>query len=356
MSFKSLVFISCLSLVLLAYAVPPDFVLGPKITIAKTTRDEDFPVVAYNSNENNFLVGWIDRLWGASDEIESRVQARILRSDRSMSAVRTYWKGYYLSDLLVQYDPQHNRYFMIHDYGSIRYQLIGPLGGVIKKGRIGHSTSQALTYHPLNQEYLLASPLQRFSKDAEYKGASTTQDIFNATLLPDSTSTNYFLFHTENDPLTIYFQVLRADGTALTTARPILHDWYDSSVAFNPLRREFLLLYASPFRQWRALRFNESGQRLGTPVVLGNKPETYSSAIYYDEHYFVAYNRANRIIFRELDANAQPLGLPQALTDEGAFATQFQMARGEGRKFIVIWSQENDATGYDIYGRFFRPN
>lgn len=328
------------------------------INIARSERQEGELQLSYNSIDKNFFIAWIDRLWG-EDEIESRIRGRIMKPDGSLSAPRIYQKGYGELGLFMCHDPQHNQFLMIWN-GSpeIDYRLLGSNGGVKKAGKVKGILSTAITYHPLNGEYLIASPLQRLSHNATPLGKASAKDLPAAVVIPDSTSTNYFLFFIDLEG-TIFFQILRSDGTALTSERPILRNWGNFSVAFNPSQREFLVVYSSPFKQWRALRVNEHGVRIGSPVILANKPEAWSSVVFYNDHFFIAYNQNNRIFLRELDANARPLNSPIPLTDEGEFATDFQLARSEGRNFAIVWSQDDidgvlPETSYDIFARLFR--
>ncbi len=356
-SFGLLYLFSLYAFIPQSIAVAGEIPLGPKIVIANTPRDEETPQVTYNSVDKNFLISWIDRLY-EHEEAESRIMARFLRPDRSLSASRVYMKGHSLLGLLVQNDPQHNRYFMICDSVPMNYRLLGPAGGVNKSGKIAGAYSVALTYHPLNEEYFAATPLQRFSKNGEPKGKVSNDEQLVAVLIADPASGNYFYFYRDSE-LTIYYQILHSDGTAATAPRTMLRNTYDFSAAFNPSRREFLLVYASPFSTWRAFRLNENGQRLGNTVTLANRTETYSSTIYYNDRFFVAYNRENRIFLRELDAEARPLGSPLALTDEGAFVSEFALARGDGRSFTISWIEEDGDgvepfTFTDVFARRFR--
>lgn len=334
-----------------------EIVPGPKISIAESPRDEVFPEISYNPVEKNFLIAWIDYLYQQepSDLFVSRVRARFLRSDTSLGPLRTYITNRYSSSVLVQYDSQNNRYFMVWDAFALKYRLLGPSGGVMKAGQILGEYSTAITYHPLIGEYLVATPLQRFSSNGEPKGAVSNDVVVSAILLPDPKSSNYFYFYSQIEPeVNIYHQILQADGTPVTTPRRILRHWSEFSVAFNPLRREFLFVYGKPGRQWRAVRLSENGQEIGSSIALGNKCQYFSSAIFYDEHFFVAYNQANRVFLRKLNANAQLLGPSLALTDEGATVTEFEIARGNGRNSVIVWTQPVTDLNHDIHARIFR--
>ena len=334
-----------------------EIVLGPKISIAESPRDEVFPEISYNPVEKNFLIAWIDYLYQQepSDLFVSRVRARFLRSDTSLGPPKTYITNRDSSSVLVQYDSQNNRYFMIWDTSALKYRLLGPSGGVMKAGQILREYSAAITYHPLTGEYLMATPLQRFSSNGEPKGALSKDVVSSAVLLPDPKSSSYFYFYGQIEPeFTIYYQILQADGTPITTPRRILRHWSEFSVAFNPLRREFLFVYGKPGRQWRAVRLSENGQEIGSSIALGNKCQYFSSVIFYDEHFFVAYNQANEIFLRKLNANAQLQGSPFALTDEGDTVNKFNIARGNGRNSVIVWTQSVTDLNHDVYARTFR--
>lgn len=341
-----------------SFATAGNIELIKTINIAHSERQEGELQLSYNSIDKNFFIAWIDRLWG-EDEIESRIRARIMKPDGSLSATRIYQKGYGELGLFMCHDPQHNQFLMIWNGSpTIDYRLLSSNGGVRKAGRVKGELSTAITYHPLTAEYLIATPLQRLSHNAMPLGKASDKDFAAAVIIPDANSTNYFLFFSDLEG-TIFFQILRSDGTSLTSARAFLRNWGNFSVAFNPSQREFLVVYSSPFKQWRALKLNEHGVRIGSPVILANKPESWSSVIFYIDHFFVAYNQNNRIFLRELDANARPLNSPIPLTDEGEFATDFQLASSEGRNFAIVWSQEDidgvlPETSYDIFARLFR--
>jgi hypothetical protein len=329
-----------------------------KVNVATGERDEGEPRLVYNSVSKNFLIGWIDRLWGPHDEIESRIRTRLMKPDGSLSPLRTYETTYGLFGLLMQHDPNHNQFLMIWNGYPVDYRLLGPNGGVKKKGKTPGGLTLVITYHPLTNEYLIAEPLRRFSFNGVPQGKSSNEEYAYASLIPDPASTNYFLFFRDLNWVT-YYQILRSDGTAITSPRPILQNMSDFSVAFNPSRREFLVVYMRPFWQSRAIRINENGGRIGKPIVLTNKPEVWSSVIFYDDRFIVAYNVDNRIFVRQLSATGQLLGSPVPLTDKNAAATEFQMARGDGGNFAIVWSQEDidgipPDTWYDIFVRFFR--
>lgn len=244
---------------------------------------------------------------------------------------------------------------MIWDSFALKYRLLGPSGGVKKAGQILRESSAAITYHPLIGEYLVATPLHRFSSSGEPIEAVSNEVVVSAALLPDPASSNYFYFYGTIEPeFTIYYQVLQADGTPITTARRLLRHWSEFSVAFNPIRREFLFVYGKPFRQWRAIRLTENGQKVGSSIALGNNCQYFSSAIFYNEHFFVAYNQANQIFLKKFDADAKLQGSPLALTDEGAFVTEFEIARGSGRNSVVVWTQRNTDLNHDLYARRFQ--
>jgi len=339
-----------------------EIILTKKIQIAQTEREEYFPQISYSPTDKRFLVAWIDKLWGAYYELESRIRTRFLKPDDTQSPARTCLRGHNLDSLLLQYDSDHNQYFLISNLPTCKYRLLGPNGGMIKAGNIPDTgLTTTVTYHPLVQEYLTSSPLHRFS----YKGVpigtvKPVGDFGTSLLLPDPGSTNYFLFYgvSRESRTTIYLQVVRFDGTALGQPRPILQDWYVSSVAFNPLRREFLILYYSPLRQWRALRITERGYRIGPTIILATKPEAWSAAIFCDDHFVIGYNQASRIYVKELNADGRAMGSAVPVTEMGHFAFRFSIARGEGKKFVIVWDEEdNDGitpnTSYDVFARFF---
>lgn len=349
-------------LVLVSQSFSSEVTAGKPITIAHTNWNESFPKAAYDPNTKRFLIAWLQ-----SDEVHQAYIKGRMFNDSFLSPVHMFAQMHYGNDFLFTFDSLRKWYLLLWETGSdlesANVVRISEAGTVLLRAPVPTVEKppflEAMAFHPLNQEYLVALPLFRLTSDGEKVGGEVDKDRANSSILiPDNQTPNYFMFF--RNPYNLVMQKVARDGKPLNSPHKILlYATSETSVVFNPDARQFLIAYYDvPGESLKVFRVNESGLRVDTPrVISSGYSGVYSYLQRFNGGYLLAFRSHDRIVIQRLNDAGLPVGPPTPITPTIYHSIdQFTITQGDGNHFLLVWSGDGGLSLANVYAESFWLN
>ncbi len=310
---------------------------GNNFVIAGATNEQSDPHVAYNSTDHNYMVVWRDKRDGANYDAYGQVISYTGVLSGSNFAINTDGDDQKPSDLI--YDPNANHYLTVWvDAGDDRVegQLLSPAGGLI--GSNAFTVTNA--------------------------GGDRPRAAYN------SNRHSYVVVYEQGDD--IYGQAVAGDGSLSGSAFPVCNDSAEQAtldLEFNSTTHEYLVVWRDKRNgNWDLYgqRIDEDGNPQGIEIVICD-----DSANQYGPE--VAYNsRVNQWLVAWVDHRNLSAGgvdiYGQRVKNDGSLATQgnFSIYDGPndqssvalaarptttGAEYLAVWEDQRSDDGLEVIGQ-----
>jgi hypothetical protein len=317
---------------------------GDNFAISNAADEQSYPLIAYNSTDHNYMVVWRDKRGGTDYDVYGQVISNTGVLSGTNFAVNTDADDQKPWDLI--YDPNANHYLVVWvDDGKrqVEGQLLDPAGGLLPPNAFviaaGGDRPRA-AYNSNRNSYMVVY---------HYEQAAGNRDI--------------------------YGQAIASDGSLSGTAFPICTDTADQvspNLEFNSSTHEYLVVWqdyrndAISGSDIYAQRIDQDGNAQGSEIVVSNGADAQNAP-------HVAYNsRVNQWLvawedYRDRDASGIDI-YGQRVLSGGSLAGQGNFViydgpdnQGDvalaarptttGAEYLAVWEDQRSGDGLEVVGQ-----
>jgi len=317
---------------------------GDNFVVSNATGEQSYPVVAYNSTDHNYMVVWRDKRGGAEYDAYGQVISATGVLSGANFAVNTDSNDQKPWDLV--YDPNANHYLVVWvDAGDDRVegQLLSPSGGLIGTNAFpiaAGGDGPRAAYNSNRNSYMVVY---------YYEEAADNRDI--------------------------YGQAIAADGSLSGSAFSICNDAANQTypnLEFNSGTHEYLVVWqdkrndATTGTDLYARRIDEDGNAQGSEIVVSNaddaqnRPDVaYNSRV---NQWLVAWEDYRDRNTSGVDVYGQRVLSTGSLAGQGNFViydgpnNQGSVALAvrptqTGAEYLAVWEDQRSGDGLEVVGQ-----
>ncbi len=312
------------------------FPQGEPIPIETDVNDQDYPSVAYNTTDNEYLVAWQDK--AASNN--TLIAARRVTADGVPNATKLLYGVTTLYEHtmpVLVYDPNANHYLLVW-WNSTDANIEGAI---------------------LTPDGLAVGGLLMIANDGQYPKVAYNSHTFSYLVI-------YF---SGGD---IYSQPIAGDGSLAGAASIVVDDppgLHSYELAFDSHDHEYLAVWTDTRNSAEldvfARRVGENGSSLGSVITIADAPEEqYYPVVVYNPNvnqYLVVWYDFRNSVASGGDIYGQRLKGDGSLAEQGNFAISNRPGVQQNpvaafstvsNQYLVVWEdgRASDYT-YDLYGQ-----